>query len=199
MLQVLSAVDSVKIYPACSAGPLPIVLRKFSVTQQGAENMVNWVTETAMQVKDFEVERGTDGRNFFTINRQPASTSAGTNEYNFIDNNFPAGVNFYRLKMIEVGAVIRYSAIIKISGETKGRDLVISPNPIIGNFSVRYNALSKGPVVIRISDINGRIVNTVHETVNKGQNLIYLQNMPTWKPGIYLLTISRAMTGNRGN
>jgi hypothetical protein len=115
----------------------------------------------------------------------------GTNDYSFPDNSFPAGVNYYRLKMIEIGDVVRYSAIVKISAEIKNESLVVSPNPVVANFSVTYNAIANGLVIIRISDISGRLVSTVHETVNRGQNLIYLQNQPAWKPGMYLVTVQQ--------
>ncbi len=187
----LSTIDSAKIYPACAGGSLPIILRKFSVTQLDNTNLVKWTTETAMQIKDFEVERSMDGRNFFSIHHQQARSIMGTNDYIFPDNSFPAGVNYYRLKMIEIGDVVRYSAIVKISAEIKNESLVVSPNPVVANFSVTYNAIANGLVIIRISDISGRLVSTVHETVNRGKNLIYLQNQPAWKPGMYMVTVQQ--------
>ncbi len=187
----LSTTDSSKIYPPCAEGALPLVLKKFSVTQQGNDNLVKWVTETAYQIKYFEVERGIDGRNFFSINRQAAMNTSDIHEYSFSDNSFLPGVNYYRLKMIEVGDVIRYSVIIRTGSKIKAEGLEISPNPIVGNFSVRYNATENGPVIIRIVDISGREVTVVHESVNRGQNIIYLQNLPSWSPGMYLLTVQQ--------
>jgi hypothetical protein len=193
----LSGSDSSKIFPPCANGSLPLVLRKFSVTQQGNENIVKWVTEMAMQIRNFEVERSTDGRNFFTINRQDAKNSMGINEYSFVDNSFPPGVNYYRLKMIEIGSMIRYSVIVKTGSQIK-EGLDISPNPVVGNFSVRYNAIENGSVAIRISDISGREVATINENVNKGQNIIYIQNMPAWTAGMYVITVQQGSDIQQG-
>ncbi|MBC7948242.1 MAG: PQQ-dependent sugar dehydrogenase [Chitinophagaceae bacterium] len=185
----LSSIDSVKIFPACSSGPLPLVLRSFSVSPQGSENLVRWVTESAMEVKSFDVERSTDGRHFVSINHQNANASAGINQYKFSDNNFPPGTNYYRLSMTEIGDVIKYSAIVKLTSDRQSESLVISPNPVVGNFSVKYVATVNGPVTLRVIDISGKVLKTLNETVNRGHNLIYVQNEPTWKAGIYILTI----------
>jgi glucose/arabinose dehydrogenase/PKD repeat protein len=187
----LSTVDSSNLFPACLTIPLPLVLRKFSVTQQGNENLVKWTTESEMNIVYFEVERSTDGFNFLPINQTPARNIPGPNEYNFTDNGFAAGVNYYRLKIVEAGSVIRYSVIVKTFSGIKSEGLVISPNPVTGNFSVSYTAADNGHVILRISDINGRLVNTIHESVNRGQNIIYLQSMPAWKSGTYLISVQQ--------
>src|SRR5262249_5704581 len=111
--------------------------------------------------------------------------------YSFSDNSFPPGINYYRLKMIEVGGVVRYSPTVKTGSSARDTDLDISPNPVVGNFSVRYNARENGSVAIRITDIAGREVSSLRESVNRGQNIIYLQNMPAWTAGIYIVTVQQ--------
>ncbi len=110
----LSTMDSSKIFPDCSSGLVQLVLRKFSVTQAGNENHVKWMTEMAPQVQEFEVERSIDGIHFSPpINQQLARNGYGTSEYSFNDNSFGAGINYYRLRMNEIGDVVRYSAVVK--------------------------------------------------------------------------------------
>ena len=187
----LSSADSAKIYPACPGGTLPLVLRKFSVTRQANINMVKWATEAAFQIKRFEIERSSNGFSFGVINGQTASINPGTNEYSYPDVDFQPGDNYYRLKMIEIGDVIRYSPLVKISSELRSENLVISPNPITGNFSVKYNALANGPVSIRIADMNGKLVGSLQEMVYRGPNLIYLQTQMSWTPGVYIITLQQ--------
>jgi glucose/arabinose dehydrogenase len=187
----LSTTDSSKIYPNCAAFRTDLTLRKFSVSQEPNENVVKWITDIAPQLKRFEVERSVDGINFYSIDHQLASAPGLTKEYSFTDNMFFPGENYYRLKMMEIGNVIKYSATVKTISEAARQDLAVSPNPVAGNFSLRYTASGKGPVIIRLVDLNGRIVHTIHETVNKGENIIYLQDMPAWKPGVYVITVQK--------
>jgi glucose/arabinose dehydrogenase len=194
----LSTTDSAKIYPPCAGGSLPLVLRKFSVTPKGNENLVKWVTEAAYELEAFEIERSVDSRNFISINRQTAINGTSIKEYSYPDNSFPSGTNYYRLKMIEIDHTVRYSAIIKVSSEGKPESLVISPNPVIGNFAIRYNATEQGSVVIRINDMSGKLINTINETVSRGPNIIYVQNEPIWKPGMYVVSIQQGEVMQQG-
>lgn len=37
--------------------------------------------------------------------------------------------------------------------------------------------------------MNGKIVHSMNEEVHKGQNVIYIQNVPTWLSGVYFISI----------
>lgn len=186
----LSTKDSTKIFPDCSIpGPLPIMLHKFSVTQATNENIVKWSTELEGDMEQFEVERSTDGVNFFAINKQNAKKEEGTSNYSYSDKNFTEGVNYYRLKITERGNTVRYSVIIRTVSQGGVAHLTIAPNPVVGNFSVSYTSPKEGMVTIKIKDVAGRIVQTLRENVNKGSNAIYIQNLPKWKSGVYFLSV----------
>jgi glucose/arabinose dehydrogenase len=184
----LSTSDSSRIYPDC-AGTLPIFLHKFSVTQNGTVNLVKWTTELESNIEYFELERSTNGINFQPINRQPASNIPGTSQYSFADNSFSQGLNYYRLKIVEHGDIIRYSVVIRTVSETEDNQLRIAPNPVAGNFSLTYFAAEEDKVTIEINDVTGRLIHTVKEGANKGQNVIYIQSSPDWLAGVYVLTV----------
>ena len=184
----LSTIDSSQIFPDC-VGTLPIYLHKFSVTQAGAVNLVKWTTEMESDMEHFILERSADGRNFFPINRQPASNTVGPNHYSYADNSFMPGVNFYRLKMVELGEVVTYSIIIKTVTEGEKNVLRMAPNPVIDKFSLQYFSPQDDVITIEIKDVAGRVMKTARESVNKGQNLVYLHASPTWPSGMYLLTV----------
>jgi len=184
----LSTSDTSQIYPNCSTA-LPLILRSFSVTQKVSVNLVKWTTELESNIEYFEVERSYDGVNFYPINRQEARNTPGISHYNFADNDLSPGIIYYRLKMVEHGSIIRYSVIIRTTTEGENMNLKIVPNPVVYNFSVMYKSLQDEVVTIQIKDITGRILHTLKEGVNRGQNVIYLQNLPTWPAGVYFLSL----------
>ncbi len=184
----LFTIDSSQIYPNCS-GPLPIFLHKFSVTQSGAVNLVKWTTELESNIEYFEVERSSNGINFSTIHRQEASNATGPNHYSFADNQSLPGFNYYRLKIVERGSVIRYSVVVRTVVEGEENTLKVIPNPVVNNFSLSYMAREKDRVIIQIRDIAGRLLQTFKEDVNKGQNVIYMQNLPNWNSGVYYISV----------
>jgi len=184
----LSTIDSSQIFPNCTTA-LPLILRSFSVTQKTSVNLVKWTTEFESNIEYFEVERSYDGVNFYPINRQEARNTPGTSHYNFADNDLSPGIIYYRLKMVEQGSVIRYSVTVRTSTEGENIALKIVPNPVVDNFSVMYKSARDEVVTIQIKDITGRILHTLKESVNRGQNVIYLQNLPTWPAGVYFLSL----------
>jgi len=184
----LSTSDTSQIYPNCSTA-LPLILRSFSVTQKASVNLVKWTTGLESNIEYFEVERSYDGVNFYPINRQEARNTPGISHYNFADNDLSPGIIYYRLKMVEHGSIIRYSVIIRTTTEGENMNLKIVPNPVVYNFSVMYKSLQDEVVTIQIKDITGRILHTLKEGVNRGQNVIYLQNLPTWPAGVYFLSL----------
>lgn len=187
----LSTKDSTKIFPEC-VGTLPIFLHKFSVTEQGGTNQVKWTTETEVGIQQFVVERSPDGVHFYPISHQLAKNLPGTQDYSFADNTYTTGDNYYRLKMVEIAAVTRYSAIIRISAKQTKNKLTIIPNPVVNNFSISFRAALSGTAEISVSDVSGRIVQQLRESVAAGNNLVYIQNMPSWNPGMYFVTVRQS-------
>jgi glucose/arabinose dehydrogenase len=184
----LVGVDTARLYPNCS-GPLPIFLHKFSVTQNGNSNQVKWTTELESHIEYFDLERSSDGINFTPINRQKGTNASGPNNYTFEDKNFAPGVNYYRLKIVEIGAVVRYSVIIKTITAGERSDLKVVPNPVVDNFSLSYLSPLRERVTIEIRDVSGKLLETIQEDVNKGANIIYMQNLPNWNAGVYVISI----------
>lgn len=170
-------------------GTLPILLHQFSVSQNGAVNLVKWTTELELNIEYFELERSTNGTNFQPINRQAASNTPGTSRYNFADNSFSPGLNYYRLKIVEYGGIVEYSVIIRVVSENEKTELKIMPNPVTGNFYLSYSSLEEEKVTIEINDVTGRLVHTLKENVNKGQNVIYIKSLPGWHPGVYFILV----------
>ena len=171
--------DSAKVFPACSAGPLPLVLRKFSVTQMSNENLVKWVTENATQIEGFEVERSTDGLNFFSIDKQQAINASGTHEYRFSDNSFTPGTNYYRLKMVDLDGKFTYSSVVLIRANNIKIPMVY-PNP-----AGSYVNISAGTELVNhvsIYDFTGKAMIRVN---NKGSENILHISTGNLSKGVY--------------
>lgn len=179
---------SVTLLPDCAAA-LPLMLRSFSVTQKTSVNLVQWTTELEANIEYFEVERSYDGVNFRPINRQEARNIAGTSNYSYPDNDITPGLIYYRLKIVEHGSIIRYSVIVRTMSEGEDLALKVVPNPIVENFSVIYNSQRADIVTVEVRDIAGRLLHTLKEKVNRGQNVIYMQNLPNWPAGVYTVAI----------
>jgi hypothetical protein len=194
----LSTVDSSQIYPDC-AGSLPVFLHKFSVTQLGPEHLIKWTTEQESDIEYYELQRSTNGRDFSAINRQVANNTIGPNNYSYSDNGFAPGINYYRLKIVELSAVIKYSIIVRTETQAETEFFKVVPNPMTGDeFSLLYSSPEDGIVTIKINDVTGRLVHSLKEGVNSGQNVMYIKGLSRLPPGIYFVSVNKDGKNKQG-
>lgn len=185
----LSTIDSSKLFPACT-GTLPLIFNSFSVAAQSNGNMVKWTTESEINLDSFIVERGTDGHHFFPVNSQMARGGSGQTSYSFLDNNYPPGDNYYRLRMVDETTGWYYSLIIRVfNGIDKNDKLVVIPNPVINNFTLGGFFATNGPVQIKITDVNGRLIKSFYQAVSSGFNNMQVNNLKHLQPGIYFIEV----------
>jgi hypothetical protein len=123
---------------------LPLELLSFEATADGAVNLLSWETANEVGVKDFVVERSSDGVKFSSI----GVVSAGTGDYNFKDVR-PESVNFYRLRMKETNAV-SYSPVKKVGGGT----VTVScyPNPVVDVLNVVVGSMGSARYMLVAMD-----------------------------------------------
>ncbi len=89
---------------------LPINLNYLNGIKQGNNNILNWkVTCTNNPNATMSVQRSTDGRNYNSITTIFADALRCQQPFDFTDNNPPAGLNYYRLKMVDANGKITYS------------------------------------------------------------------------------------------
>ncbi|MBK9464660.1 MAG: T9SS type A sorting domain-containing protein [Chitinophagaceae bacterium] len=173
--------------------PLPIKLVNFNAIKLNASrSLITWdLAACCSRDARFDVQRSADGINFSTI-----TTIAGseTNRfYTYHDNTLQKGINYYRLKGIDVDGKISYSKVVAIINDASGLLLTtIAPNPVQDNMTVSLSAAKAATVRFVISDIAGRPVKQWSAPIAEGSNTISI-NAAGLAAGIYHLG---AMTGD---
>ncbi|MBA4140548.1 MAG: hypothetical protein H0X70_08605, partial [Segetibacter sp.] len=80
------------------ATALPIVLSGFNATAEGAKTKIDWFTSSEQNNDHFEVERSSDGINYFKLATvKGMGNSVVPHQYTTYDNNPSKGTNYYRL------------------------------------------------------------------------------------------------------
>lgn len=102
------------------------------------------------------VERSANGIDFESLGQVQGKGSSQTFEaYHFMDKNPYGGINYYRLKQVDINGSYSYSNTIAVYEEDSG--FVIYPNPNEGSFSI--NIMEGGDYYhLEISDVQGRSV-----------------------------------------
>lgn len=163
---------------AVYSSALPLKLVSFGGIAHASVNLLNWETTNEINTREFQIERSSDGSNFFVIGTVAAVNHPGNNSYSFSDDLFQAPLQFYRLKMIDIDGAFVYSNIIKLETFSSSR-FTVFPNPVANSITVG-GLRSKG--LIEISDIQGRII---QKTVVIGQTQTI--NLEGYSNGLYLI------------
>lgn len=143
--------------PEC--GPLPVTLSSFKAKKTIEQQvLLNWITSTELNAKEFIVERSTDGIHFVGIGKLSASGSSSIEKaYSYKDNSPAKGYNYYRLTEISTDGKIAYSEIISVYF-TGAVGLNVYPSPARNSVTIEMDAL---PVInnqISVYDVSGKIV-----------------------------------------
>ncbi len=94
---------------------LPIELLNFTGWYNGEENELHWTTASEINSDFFEVQKSTDGINFYTIgNVDAAGYSTAELNYLFYDDDPIVGINYYKLRMVDFNGDYEYSNTIAI-------------------------------------------------------------------------------------
>lgn len=108
-------IDDVIISSTESGCLLPVELTKFDVKRN--ENKVNliWATATELNNDHFEIQHSVDGKNFKPINQVKGNgTTPVSTSYNFDHLTPSVGINYYRLKQVDIDGKYEYSPIRSI-------------------------------------------------------------------------------------
>ena len=99
-----------------SSTPLPITLLNFTVTKQGDNAQLNWATSSEENNKGFEIQRSTDQSTWTVLNFiAGAGNSQTEKDYQYLDQNLPAGTYYYRLRQVDYDGNSSFSKIVPVT------------------------------------------------------------------------------------
>ena len=108
---------------------LPVVLSDFSVRLWNNQTELSWITDQESNSDRFEVERSIDGTNWTSIAKIAAKgNSSIQSKYAFVDRTPAAGINYYRLKMVDLDNTFDFSEVKSVRTEMS-TNLRVFPNP----------------------------------------------------------------------
>lgn len=170
-------------------GVLPITIEYFKGVQVDNKHLLSWKANCSSSHVTFEIQRSLDGQHFTSIKSITASQARCSQPFDFTDEQPAGGVNYYRIKIIDIDDKSSYSNIISLILKTKGIAILnLSPNPVTKeNPVLKINSGEKSQVNIIISDFTGRIVLNQTAKLLPGINQVILNTQSVAK-GVYQVT-----------
>lgn len=163
--------------------PQPVKLLYFTATKQAKVVNLNWTTTSEINSRHFDIQYSKDGSSWQSIGIVAAAGNSSIEKsYSFVHTTPVAGVNYYRLKQVDLDAKFENSLIRTATFRTSS-DIYVFPNP------------TTDKVVIN-SDLGGK-VQSVTVFANDGRQMIQVNNfsfgnsidMRNYGPGVYMLKI----------
>jgi hypothetical protein len=166
---------------------LPVQFTNINATQKGTSVQVDWKVATEKNIKQYVVEKSTNGSNFTTIATQ-AANNIDNSSYSAMDNSPVNGSNYYRILSTDNSGKQQYSnvAVVKIGG--KQSSISVYPNPVISNtMNLQLENVAKGNYTIQLVNTQGSVVMQTNLKYAGGSGTQSIQMPSTVSGGNYVL------------
>lgn len=111
---------------------LPVSLIRFDAARENGNILLGWTTVAEARNRGFEVQRGHTAGAWEAIGFINSVSADGNNtaaaHYSFTDSKPLSGLNYYRLKQIDLDGSFAYSPIVSV--RESGPGLYVYPNPV---------------------------------------------------------------------
>ena len=175
---ILVTFDNFGLDPAGAA--LPVSFISFNAQKVSNSTQLTWKVGEEDNVKGYEIERSTDGREFTSVGFVAAS---GKSTYTFNDAQSTQGTVFYRIRNVDNDGKFKYSNILSLKNGASSLVLRAFPLPALSKLTVQHEAaFNNGKINIASSD--GSVVKRIIPTPGSLETTVNLVGL---KSGIYIL------------
>ncbi len=175
--------DNLTASLSVNSGVLAVNLISFDAVKQNKTVALKWTTASSTNHDYFDVQTSTDGSNWKSIGTVQAAANSNTQQqYSLIHSNPVTGINYYRLRSVELNGSSQFSVTRKVDFNA-GSVITIAPNPTKDKvFITALNATSIKAVLIYSND--GKLMQSVNNFVS-GRAI----DVQSYAPGIYMIKI----------
>lgn len=161
---------------------LPVGIYSFDAQAEGGRARLDWQVTSALQPASFELQRSADGRHFTSITQVAAV--AGQLRYRTYDERPLAGVNYYRLRVVELDGTEQLSATRSLSFADKG-GVSFYPVPAGDVLHISITGEPDATGLITLAGIDGKVLHRMPCT-QKNSSI----DLRAYPAGMYLFTYS---------
>ncbi len=141
---------------------LPLDLLTFTGKKEIGGNELKWSTDNEINTERFEVENSINGNTYSVIATiaTKGNNSSLVNNYGYLHKNPAEGINYYRLRMIDIDGKYKYSPVIKIENAFEKQISILTyPNPASSELRITIPAVWQNkPVTYEIVSLTGQVV-----------------------------------------
>ncbi len=170
---------------------LPVKYESFTAAKTNQGVLVKWSTATEINNNRFEVERAGDDKVYEKLHTELPKGNGSS--YSYVDRNPLIGNNYYRIIQFDNDNVQTKTdpKVVNYTGDINAAADVVSvfPNPVISNFTVKYNGtLKASQQTLKVVSTTGQVLLT--KNVSKNQLLSgHELDISGYASGLYVVEI----------
>jgi hypothetical protein len=171
-----------------AGGIVPVTYTSIKAWQQNSDIDLQWDVENQLNIKNYTIERSSDGNTFTSIATVNASSS---NVYDWVDANAITGQSFYRVRSTGTNGLVQLSQVVKVNnGASNAAHISVYPNPVKdGVIGLQITNMPRGTYQLRMLNSFGQSVATQlinHSGGSASQTISLNKSLPK---GLYELEI----------
>ena len=172
---------------------LPVTFTSVKAYRQDKNINVEWRVENEMNMKQYEVEKSTNGTQFTTLVVKAATANGGRSAiYVTTDVNPVEGYNYYRVKSVDINGKTAYTNVVKVLIGSIKHDITISPNPIRdGMIHLQFMNQPEGKYSIRLLNKLGQVIVSRQISHAEGSSTELIKWDYNLAHGMYQLEVTR--------
>ncbi len=165
---------------------LPVTFGTISAQARNCEVALSFEILTQKNTKQFEILHSTDGSKWDNISIISArASSAASYKYSFTHTQPAAGLNLYRIKVVDNDGKVSYSPIVSATSVCTGKGQITAyPNPAYEMLNVSLPAAYQDAQVQLFNSMGQLVVSDVRKS-----GLTRSLNTQNLTPGMYLLKV----------
>ena len=152
------------------AAVVPVNLVSFTAEKADqSSNVVKWSNANEVNVDKYQLQLSADGKKFYDV--QNAVTTARNNSavasYSYTVSNPEAGINFYRIKIVEKNGAISLSPVAAVNNKgSRIAYIKVFPNPAVDYLFIETKSGQVGKASVSVINAAGAIVYTKNYVLN---------------------------------
>jgi len=119
---------------------LSVEMSSFTATEKNGKSDLQWTTLTEINNRGFAVDRSADGRDWNEIGFVPSNSPKGNSseelQYDYVDNSPLTGINYYRLRQLDMDNQEKISQVRILSIGGDNTKVAVFPNPVSDNIFI---------------------------------------------------------------
>jgi hypothetical protein len=176
-------------YAYTTSSSLPVELVSFGGMSLNEKIKLYWTTASEENCKEYIIEKTRNAMDFAEVTHvKAAGNSTSLLNYKAYDTAPLHGKNFYRIKQIDYNGDFTYSKLIAVNYAELSSGISIIPNPATDMTSIEFNSAGDYPVLLKLIDMQGKIIINKHFASTEGSNEFVLDTRQVAK-GIYSLQL----------